>query len=202
MTKLGLSGAITILAVAATTAVEAEQNNLGAPVCATQNQRECDMQLLQQMGKGSTVTQLDAGWQLVRTRNPSGGADAVSIMHVADTRRSDPGLAGLSFSCQRDGAIGVALILLQPMSPDFRPRVRLESNAGHMSEVEASTDPAGRSLLLPLSAQSVAALNWQQAAEINVAIESNKSSIHGTIRIEGYAPALRLLNSTCPTVRY
>jgi hypothetical protein len=39
------------------------------------------------------------GWHLVRTRNPYGGADAISIMRTADASRSDLDLAGLMIRC-------------------------------------------------------------------------------------------------------
>ena len=38
---------------------------------------------------------LPGAWRLVRTSNPSGGRDAVSIMHTADIARSDVDFAGL-----------------------------------------------------------------------------------------------------------
>ena len=44
----------------------------------------------------------------MRTRNPHGGADAVSIMHTADTSKSDLDLAGLMIRCREGGTEIVA----------------------------------------------------------------------------------------------
>src|SRR5437899_1091146 len=44
------------------------------------------------------------GWRLVRTPNPRGGADAVSIMRTADSSRSDIDLAGMAVRCGEIGA--------------------------------------------------------------------------------------------------
>jgi hypothetical protein len=114
---------------------------------ATFDQRQkCDEEALGQAQKSQT-TQLDGGWRLVRTRNQSGGADAVSVMHVADTAKSDTGLAGLSLQCGRDG-IEVVLIVLERLSRTARPSVTLTAGINRV-EFEASVVQGGEVLLLP-----------------------------------------------------
>jgi hypothetical protein len=66
-------------------------------------QRTCDRQASEQIGAGSRATSLPGGWQLVRTKNPQGGADAISVMHVADIRSSDIDFAGINIRCGPGG---------------------------------------------------------------------------------------------------
>ncbi len=42
-------------------------------------------------------------WRLVRTRNPTGGPEAVSIMQTADIAKSDLDLAGMMLRCGKAG---------------------------------------------------------------------------------------------------
>lgn len=63
--------------------------------------------------QGPPNSELTGGWHFVRTRNPYGGVDAISIMHTADTSRSDLDLAGLMIRCSKGGT-EVAVVLLRP----------------------------------------------------------------------------------------
>src|SRR5260370_9895983 len=69
--------------------------NWASSVSHEQRQR-CDEEAFRQVEAGSQSTQLESGWRLVKSRNPDGGADAVSAMHVANGAKSDARLAGLS----------------------------------------------------------------------------------------------------------
>ena len=149
------------------------------------------------MGSGSNVISLNGGWQLVKTKNPSGGADAVSIMHVADTRKSDIGLAGLSLQCGRQG-IEVLLITLERMSRSDRPKVTLTTGAGRVVEFEASVVQAGEARVLPRNASELASGDWHRATELSVDIERKPTSIRGTVPIVGLAAAYRILTESCP----
>jgi hypothetical protein len=64
-------------------------------------------------------------WRLVRTPNPRGGPDAVSIMQTADAARSDIDLAGLTLRCS-DSGFDVLVVFLKP----FPPRAS-QSQANH-----------------------------------------------------------------------
>src|ERR1700756_2935095 len=66
-------------------------------------QRTCDRQASEQIGADSRAISLPGGWQLVRTKNPQGGADAISVMHVADIRSSDIDFAGINIRCRPGG---------------------------------------------------------------------------------------------------
>src|SRR5262249_29637112 len=63
-------------------------------------------------------------WRLVRTPNPRGGPDAVSIMQTADATRSDIDLAGLTLRCS-DTGFDVLVVFLKPFPPRRHPKVKL-----------------------------------------------------------------------------
>src|SRR5262249_51216293 len=79
-------------------------------------------------GAQSTVfAATNAGtWRLVRTPNPRGGPDAVSIMQTADPARSDVDLVGLTLRCS-DTGFDVLVVLLKPFPPRTHPKVKLTS---------------------------------------------------------------------------
>lgn len=159
-------------------------------------QRRCDDQASQQVNSGSRITPLDGGWRLVRTKNPSGGADAVSVMHVADSSKSDMGLAGLNLQCAQQG-VEVTLVTVEQMRKNERPKVRL-AIGGSRREFEAAVHASG-ALLLPQAATEFAVRDWQSSAELSVEIEANKTvAIRGVVPIAGFANALKTLNATCP----
>lgn len=163
---------------------------------ATFDQRQkCDEEALGQAQKSQT-TQLDGGWRLVRTRNPSGGADAVSVMHVADTAKSDTGLAGLSLQCGRDG-VEVVLVVLERLSLTARPSVTLTAGINRV-EFEASVVQGGEVLLLPQAASNLAVGAWQSATELSVEIEAKPAPIRGAVPIGGLSAALNYLSRNCP----
>lgn len=162
-----------------------------------EQQQECDREISKQVGGGSNITPLNGGWQLVKTRNLSGGPDAVSVMHVADTKKSDVGLAGLSLQCGRKG-IEVVLITLERMSRSDRPKVALSSGTGPMVQLEASVVQAGDALLLPENASELATGDWQRATELSVEIGSKPTPIRGMVPIGGLAAAYRMLTQSCP----
>src|SRR5262249_23883382 len=63
-------------------------------------------------------------WRLVRSPNPRGGPDAVSIMQTADAARSDIDLAGLALRCS-DTGFDVLVVFLKPFPPRAHPKVKL-----------------------------------------------------------------------------
>jgi hypothetical protein len=157
--------------------------------------RICDEEALKQAETGSQTTQLDGGWRLVKTRNPNGGASAVSVMHLADTSRSDFAMAGFSLQCgQKD--IEVALVLLEPLPRRTRPAVVITSGTRRW-EFEASVTQAGQALVLPQTASALAAGEWQKASELSLQIETNPTPIKGVVSIDGLSSAWRSLSPHC-----
>jgi hypothetical protein len=176
--------------------VRPELQNCSAGANSDQRRR-CDEEAFKQVETRSQTTQLDGGWRLVRTRDPSGSADAISVMHVVDISKSDANLAGLSLQCGKDG-IEVILIVLEPLSRSARPAVVF--NAGNKrAEFEASVVQTGEALRLPRAASDLAAGEWQSATELTIEIETKPTPIRGTVPISGLSTAIRLLSENCAT---
>jgi hypothetical protein len=171
----------------------------GLPNCsagASPDQRQrCDEEAFKQVETRSQTIQLDRGWRLVRTRDPRGGADAVSVMHVVDTGKSDASLAGLSLQCSQDG-IEVVLIILERLSRTGRPAVILTAGKKR-AEFEASVGQTGEALLLPRAAFDLAAGEWQNANELSVEIETKPTPIRGIVPIGGLSTAIQQLSENC-----
>jgi hypothetical protein len=157
--------------------------------------QKCDEEAFKEVQTRSRTTQLDGGWRLVMTRDPGGGADAVSVMHVADTTKSDIGLAGLSLQCGRDG-IEVVLIVLERLPRATRLGVILTAGSKR-TEFEAAVVQGGEALLLPKIASNLAAGEWQGATELAVEIATKPVPIHGAVPIGGLSNALRYLSQNC-----
>lgn len=173
------------------------------PECApgkAASQQKCDDQISAQVGSGSHITSLAGGWQLVRTKHPAGGSDAVSAMHVVDAAKSDVGLAGLSLQCGPQG-VEVVLVMLEHMSRSERFRVTLTPNTGAAAEMEASVAQSGETLLLPEQAAKLAAGEWQQASNLSIQIQKQAMAVRGEIPISGLGAALQILNASCPRSR-
>ncbi len=161
-----------------------------------QRQRQrCDEEAFRQAAK-SITTPLDGGWQLVKTRDPAGGAEAVSVMHVVDSSKSDFALAGLSLQCGHSG-VEVVLIILDRLPRVARPTVVFTAGT-KQSEFEASVVQGGEALLLPETASKLADGEWQSTNELSVDIETKSASIRGRIPIGGLSAALRHLSQNCP----
>jgi hypothetical protein len=134
------------------------------------------------------------GWRLLRTPNPAGGQDAVSITRAADIS-SDVDLAGLMLRCH-EGGTEVALIVITPFSPRARPDVTI-SAIGQEWRFVATVAPPGAELRLPVAASALAAGPWQSANQIAVKISWESTSIRGAIPIDGLANALVTLTANC-----
>lgn len=159
-------------------------------------QQDCDQHVLEQLRSGSRITTLGDGWQLVKTKSPTGGQDAVSAMRVVDSGKSDIGLAGLSLQCGPQG-IEVILVTLGRLSRTDRPKVILTAGNGHTAEFEASVVQAGEALLLPKTASDLAAGDWQTTTELAVEIQAKPGPIRGVIPLGGLAAAFRTLAENC-----
>ena len=133
---------------------------------------------------------------MVETRDPGGGADAISVMHVADTAKSDSGLAGLSLQCAR-GSIEVVLIVLDPLPRTTRPPVTLTAGSSR-AELRASVIQRGETLLLPQAASNLAAGVWQKVSELSVEIDTKPAPIRGAVPLGGLSTALSYLSQNCP----
>jgi hypothetical protein len=135
-------------------------------------------------------------WRLVRTLNPRGGPDAVSIMQTPDPSRSDIDLAGLMLRCS-DRGFEVLIVLLHPLSSRARPQVKL--TPGGAAALAATVVSPGAALALPTEAAALVTGPWQSAPELALEVDENDKIIRGVVSLAGLAPALDLLRSNCPS---
>lgn len=140
------------------------------------------------------------GWHLVRTRNPEGGKETVSIMQTADVTKSDIELAGLMLRCDA-GGLEVLIALIRPLPPRAQPKVTLNAN-GNINDFTANVVPPGIWLQLPAEAAALASGPWQAARELSVQIDPGHNApetnaIHGVIPLTGLEAALPVLRTNC-----
>jgi hypothetical protein len=140
-------------------------------------------------------------WRLVRTKNPDGGKDAVSIMHAADVLKSDIDLAGLMLRCG-DGEVEVLIVVVEPLPPRGRPTVTVGA-AGERADFHAAIIPPGLELLLPQQASELASGPWTKASELSVEInpasgDTLPTAIRGVVSLAGLSGALPVLTANCP----
>jgi hypothetical protein len=157
--------------------------------------RRCEEMFARKVAAGSRTSQLPGGWRLVKTPDPRRGPDAVSVLHTADTAKSDPNFAGLTFRCGQAG-IETLLILLQPLARGSRYGVLLKGGSIE-TQLEAKAVQGGEVLLLPPSATALASRSWQAAPELTVDVAA-PSPIRGSVPTAGLAGALLELSQSCP----
>jgi hypothetical protein len=140
-------------------------------------------------------------WPLVRTPNPAGGRDAVSVLKTADITKSDIDFAGLMLRCGENN-IEVLVVLVRPLPPRARPRVSVTTGSKAIDFI-ASVVPPGAEVLLPPEATALASGPWQTAAELSVEVsavegDDQPGPIRGVISLAGLGPALAQLQTNCP----
>jgi hypothetical protein len=135
-------------------------------------------------------------WRLVHTPNPSGGPDAVSIMHTADTSRSDLELAGLMIRCNGNRA-ELAIILLRPFPLRARPLVKL-GKPGEEKQFEATVSPPGTAVILPGDPKTIVGQPWQSESELFVRVIDGQTAISGVVALPGLQSAFDQLMANCP----
>jgi hypothetical protein len=138
---------------------------------------------------------LAGGWRLLRTPNPRGGKDAVSVFKIAEFSQSDVGLAGLMFRCGQSG-IEALLVVTTPFPPAAHPIVTIKVN-GTTLHYDTGVVPPGALLILPAEVAAFADGPWQSAHDLTVAIAEAQQTIHGAVTLNGLGPALIILRSNC-----
>lgn len=137
-------------------------------------------------------------WPLIRTPNPKGGPDAVAIMRMANTTQSDPDLAGLMIRCAEKQGLEVVLALVRPFPPRAKADVVVTSGTAS-SVLHAQASSVGTALVLPIEATAFTTGPWQGWKELAVTIKHPEAEIHGTIPLDGAAPAIAKLSASCPS---
>lgn len=142
------------------------------------------------------------GWHFVRTRNPHGGADAISIMHTADTSRSDLDLAGLMIRCGGNNAElagnnpEVVVVLIPALPFRARPHVVL-GKPGNETQFEATVAPPGTAVLLPREATTLLNGPWQALDDLFIRVNDGQTTIYGVVALAGLQAAFKLLLASC-----
>ena len=131
----------------------------------------------------------------MRTPNPRGGPDAVSIMQTADPLRSDIDLAGLMLRCG-DGGVDVLIAFIRPLAPRSRPSVKLTAR-GTTVAFDAFVIPPGALISLPREVTTLLYGPWQSSLELALEVTENGNVMRGVVSLAGLAPALALLMSNC-----
>jgi hypothetical protein len=140
-------------------------------------------------------SELSSGWRLVRTPNPQGGPDAVSIMHTADPSKSDLDLAGLMIRC-KGNSTEVVVVLLRAFPFRARPHVLL-GEPGHETRLEATIAAPGTALLLPADGKLLLSGYWNAKSDLFIRIENDQTKVAGVVALTGLEPAFKALSTNC-----
>lgn len=144
----------------------------------------------------SLNSELAGGWHFVRTPNPHGGADAISIMHTAETSRSDLDLAGLMIRC-REGGTEAVIVLIRTFPFRARPHVVFGKPGGE-TRFEATITPPGTAILLPGDAKTLVNGALQAQDDLFVRVDSGQTTIRGVVALAGVQAAFKVLVANCP----
>jgi hypothetical protein len=151
------------------------------------------------LGKGpasAPATAATQSWRLVRTRNPRGGDDAVSMMRTADISASDLEFAGAMLRCG-DNGLEFLLVVIKPFPPRSRPAIAITAGANEL-HFEANVIPPGAELLLPIGARALAAGPLHAERSMAVKISFAEVTIKGQLALDGLDTAMVTLTSNCP----
>lgn len=136
------------------------------------------------------------GWHFVRTHNPRGGADAVSIMRTADTSRSDLDFAGLMIRC-REGGTEVLVVFIRAFPLRAQPTV-VFSQSGRETRFKATIAPPGSAIRIPGDANTFVDSAWQTQGDLSVHIEDGQTTIRGVVPLDGLQAGFKMLVANCP----
>lgn len=146
------------------------------------------------------TSELPGGWRLVKTANPRGGPDAVSIMHISDSAKSDLALAGLTLRCAQSGGIEALLILLDPIdrkSSLLATPIAVKIKSGSAAtDFEASIVQGGEAVLLRKPPLDEVLKGWEQASDLDIDIAS-ETPIRGHVAVTGLSDATAALAQAC-----
>ena len=145
--------------------------------------------------QAAASSQLVGGWHFVRTRDPHGAGEAVSIMHTADTSRSGPDLAGLTIRCAK-GDTEILIVLMQSFPLRAKPTVVI-GQANQESRFKATVAAPGTAILLPRDAASLVR-SWYAQNALFVRVAEDQDTIQGVVPLEGLETAFKVLVANCP----
>jgi hypothetical protein len=135
-------------------------------------------------------------WPLVRTPNPAGGRDAVSIMQTADTTKSDLDLAGLMIRCG-EADLESLVVLVSPLPPRASPKVTLSAGGSTEEFTGTLLMPPGAAILLPPGATALLSGPWKAVPELSLQVEGKPDLVKGVIPLAGLGASLPMLVANC-----
>jgi len=141
---------------------------------------------------GSMAPLTIGNWRLVRTPNPRGGKEAISIMRPGDLSGSDPDFVGLTIRCAEPD-IEVLLVMLRPLPFRARPRVSING-----AKFDGSIVPPGLNILLQGDATIVAKQLWPTLSSLSLEIDNAGTITKGAVSLEDFDAALKSLTAACP----
>jgi hypothetical protein len=130
-------------------------------------------------------------WRLVRTPDPRGGKDIVSIMATAELAGSDDDFAGLNVRCA-DPDFEILIFLISPLSPQARPAIAVNSK-----RFQGSVVSPGTAILLPREVSALAQEQWRTFPSLSIDVEDDGTKTHGLVSLEGFNAALQTLVGAC-----
>jgi hypothetical protein len=133
----------------------------------------------------------------MRTHNPNGGADAISIMHPADTLRSDLDFVGLMIRCGETGP-EVVIVLLPALPVRTKPHVTF-GKPGNENQYEANVAPPGTIVVLPSDAANLVSGSRHALGDLFIRVDVGQSTIRGAVKLAGLEAAFKALQASCAT---
>src|SRR3954462_79180 len=143
-------------------------------------------------GVGAMAPLTIGNWRLVRTPNPRGGKEAISITRPGDLSGSDPDFVGLMIRCG-EADIEVLLVMLRPLSFRARPRVSING-----AKFDGSIVPPGLNILLPGDVAILAKQLWPTLSKLSLEIDDAGTVTKGLVSLDDFDAALRSLTAACP----
>ena len=141
---------------------------------------------------GSAAPQSIGQWRLLRTPNPRGGKEAISITRTGELSGSDPDFVGLMVRCAEPD-IEVLLILIRPLSFRAHPKVSING-----AKFESSVAPPGSAVLLPSDVATTARQQWPALASLTFEVEESGTVTKGLVSLKDFDAALKALTAACP----
>jgi hypothetical protein len=134
-------------------------------------------------------------WRLVRTPDPRGGPEAISIMRSADPLNSESEFVGLMLRCGHPD-IQVLSIVIPPLPPRSRPIVTVGSGPD-AQEVVGQVTPPGAAILLPGHISAKARVQWPRLNRIEFTVSHESGKFRGAVELTDFSAALEALTRAC-----
>lgn len=166
-------------------------DNLDAQLKCYEDAANKNTQAVRPPRAASPDSQTIGEWRFIRTPNPQGGSEAVSITRPGDLAKSDPNFVGIMIRCAASD-IEVLAVLLQPLPPRARPTVIVNG-----VKFDGQVVPPGMVRLPPELSVSARA-QWPKLPSVSLQVEEGGTSTKGTVFLDGLDQALEKLTTTCP----